>query len=171
MKSKYKTKKTSSIFTVVILIIIAVGLLGFGNLFSSGGNSTRSTRDIALSCTLDMYTKFHIHPHLEIIANGVKQTIPPNIGVTLACMHPLHTHDNIGTIHVESPEKRDFTLGDFFAVWGQSFSKDQVLDYKRDASHEIAMTVGGALSQDFENLILEDSQHIIIEYKPVENSE
>ncbi len=165
--AKYKTKKRGGAWVVVVIIIVAVGLLGAGNFFSSSGSSSRSTRDIALSCTLDMYTQFHIHPHLQIIVNGVKQVVPANIGINLTCMHPLHTHDDIGTLHVESPEKRDFTLGDFFAVWGKSFSKDQILDYKRDAEHEIVMTVGGARSEDYENLILQDLEQIVIEYKAV----
>ena len=33
-------------------------------------------------------------------------------------MHILaHTHDSTGIIHIESPLKRDFTLGQFFDVW------------------------------------------------------
>lgn len=158
-----------SIFAISILVIIALGMIGAGNFLSSTGSraSSRSTRDVALSCTIDMYTQFHIHPHLQIIINGVKQIIPANTGINLTCMHPLHTHDDTGTLHVESPEKRDFTLGDFFAVWGKPFSKDQVLDYKRDDLHEIVMTVNGAPSNDYENLILEDKQQIVVEYKPI----
>src|SRR5262249_53559585 len=38
----------------------------------------------------------------------------------------LHTHDETGVIHIESPEKRTFTLGNFFDIWKQPLSADQV---------------------------------------------
>lgn len=31
---------------------------------------------------------------------------------------PLHTHDDSGTIHVESSTNRNYRLGEFFKVWG-----------------------------------------------------
>lgn len=114
-----------------------------------------------------MYTQFHIHPHLKIIINGTEQIIPANIGITLACMHPIHTHDASGTLHVESPEQRDFTLGDFFAVWQKPFSHDQILGYKADGGHEIVMTVDGQPSSRFENLVFKDKEEIVIEYRSI----
>jgi len=159
-----------------IIAVVAVVLLGFntfkGFLIGSGPNVT--TRALAMSCTTDMATRFHIHLYLAIRINGVPQEIPENIGVSLTCMHPIHTHGSIGEIHVESPEQRDFTLGDFFAVWGKTFSKDQILDSflvrlssNADATHEIIMTIDGAPNQDFERLILRDKQQIVIEYRKV----
>ncbi len=161
-----KSSKTTIIIT--FLVIAAVVLLGWGNIAAifNGHNTTgQTTRELAMSCTLDMYTQFHIHPHLTIIINGLEQSIPANTGITISCMHPIHTHDETGTIHVESPEQRDFTLSDFFAVWGQTFTKDQILDYKVDATHQIVMTVNGVTSTDYENLVLRDLDNIKIEYK------
>ncbi len=159
-----KSKKTFVIGTlIVIAAVVLLGYRTFLGIISGSGSGT--TREIAMSCTLDMYTQFHIHPHLRIMINGAEQTIPANTGISLSCMHPLHTHDTSGTIHVESPEQRDFTLGDFFAVWGKTFSKDQILDSVIDASHEIVMTVGGAPSDAYENLVFKDKQEIVIEYR------
>ena len=147
------------------VILIVVGLLGFNNFKALlSGNPARSTRELAMSCTLDMYTQFHIHPHLRIVVNGAEQSVPANVGITLDCMHPLHTHDATGEIHVESPEQRDFTLGDFFAVWGKTFGKDEILSYHADQDHRITMTVAGAENEEYENLILQDKQDIVIEY-------
>ena len=36
----------------------------------------------------------------------------------------MHAQD--GVIHVESPTTRTYTLGQFFAIWGQPLSKTQV---------------------------------------------
>ena len=143
---------------VVVAAIIIVGIY-------PKSSSIKTNREVALVCTTDMATQFHIHPHLEIIINSQPQEIPANIGINAACMHPIHTHDNSGTLHIESPEKRDFTLADFFAVWGKTFTKDQILDYKADASHTIRETVNGTEVKDYENTILRDGDQIIIYYQ------
>ncbi len=163
-----------SIAVVVVVGAMVISLLGI-NVFSSikgtvkQDTSKLSTRDLALSCTTDMATQFHIHPHLHIFINGKEQSIPPDTGISATCLHPLHTHaedEDHSTIHVESPEQRDFTLGDFFAVWGKTFSKDQILDAKADAGHEIVMTVNGTPNTDYENLVLKDGDQIVIKYEP-----
>ena len=161
-------KNKKNILVGILVLVMAFGLLGSTGIvsfFTGSKNSSLSTRELAMSCTLDMYTQFHIHPQLKIIINGAPQTIPAGIGISLACMHPLHTHDATGTIHVESPEQRDFTLGDFFAVWEKPFSNDQIFDSAADATHEIVMTVDGQPSQEFEQLVFKDKQQIVVEYK------
>ena len=69
-------------------------------------NST--ARQVALMCTTDMATQFHIHPQLTIVINGQQQVIPANTGITEACMNSIHTHDATGKLHVESPILKDF---------------------------------------------------------------
>ena len=46
--------------------------------------------------------------------------VPGNIGVDGAAnmVSPLHTHEPVGVIHVESQDIRNFTLGQFFTLWG-----------------------------------------------------
>jgi hypothetical protein len=64
---------------------------------------------------------FHIHPHLTLYDAGKMLVIPADVGrpVMASCLYWLHTHSPDGIIHVESPVAKTFTLGDFFAVWGQ----------------------------------------------------
>jgi len=38
----------------------------------------------------------------------------------------LHTHSADGIIHTESPVERIYTLGNFFDIWGQPLTRDQV---------------------------------------------
>ena len=125
----------------------------------------KTNREVALTCTTDMATQFHIHPVLKVIINGEPQEISGNIGVMSNCMYALHTHDNTGVLHVESPEKRDFTLSDFFAVWQKTFNKDQILDFKADDRHIIREAVNGKETQDYENTILRDKDEIVISYE------
>jgi hypothetical protein len=65
-------------------------------------------------------TVLHIHQHLDLYVNGRRVTVPAGIGIDEAqgFISPLHTHDETGVIHVESPDLRTFTLGQFFGVWG-----------------------------------------------------
>jgi hypothetical protein len=65
-------------------------------------------------------TVLHIHQHLDLYVNGRRVTVPAGIGIdeVQGFISPLHTHDKTGIIHVESPDVRTFTLGQFFGVWG-----------------------------------------------------
>ncbi len=144
---------------VFILILIIMGIVKNNPL------REKTTREVAMSCTTDMATQFHIHAKLRIVISGVEQTIPANVGIDAGCMKPLHTHDASGTIHIESPVKRDFTLGDFFAIWGKPFSRDIILDAKIDLAHHIRMTVNGKDSDEYENLVARDDDEIVISYE------
>lgn len=61
----------------------------------------------------------HIHTHLTITIDGVAETVPGQIGLDEKhhFATALHTHNTSGIIHIESPVKRDFTLGQFFTNW------------------------------------------------------
>ena len=148
----------------VLGAVVVLGLFISSRFISHSAQNSFSNRQAALICTTDMATQFHIHPHIQIIIDGVTQEIPANIGISLDCMHPLHTHDTGGTLHVESPEAWDFTLGDFFAVWGQTFNKDQILNSKADATHAIGITLNGQEVSTYENTILHDNDQIVISY-------
>jgi hypothetical protein len=158
-----------STFTWVVIgtIILIVG--GFAYLIRNQSQqfAKLSNREVALLCTSDMATQFHIHPNLQLVINGQPQTIPANIGVKPGCMNALHTHDTSGKIHVESPTARDFTLADFFAVWEKTFNKGQILDNTTDESHVIRMTVNGQESQEFENLVFKDGDQIEISFEQI----
>jgi hypothetical protein len=72
-----------------------------------------------------------------------------------------HTHDTSGKIHVEGNTAEEVPLEVFFDVWGKHFDETGIFDY-RDGS--IVMTVNGEVSLDYQNLLLEDSQNIVITY-------
>jgi hypothetical protein len=108
----------------------------------------------------------HIHPHLAIEINGRPLTIPANIGITPRETGPVHTHDDTGKIHVESEVLRTFYLKDFFAAWGRTFTRRNLLGHRADATHEITMTVNGQPSSEFGDLVLRDLDEIVIRYGP-----
>lgn len=94
-----------------------------------------------ISCQTSEQTLFHIHAHLTVFVNGAPRQVPAGIGVPGAraqntpqgtfvdsgnCFYWLHTHSADGIIHIESPVKRSYTLGDFFAEWGQPLGPGRV---------------------------------------------
>jgi hypothetical protein len=83
----------------------------------------------------------HIHAHLTIAHDGHVVPVPAGIGIVQAagimlCIYWLHTHDDSGTIHIEAPGG-NFTLADFFAVWGEPLSRTRVGPYAGRVSIKI----------------------------------
>jgi hypothetical protein len=70
----------------------------------------------------------HIHAHLDVRVDGQPVEVPAYLGIdqTRGSISPLHTHDTTGVIHIESPVKRQFTLGEFFSEWDVSLSADNI---------------------------------------------
>lgn len=161
--SKYDNESSLVVWWIIGITIVAFLIIGF--FVFKDSIHPKTNRELALTCTIEMATQFHIHPNLEIMINGQKQEIPTGIGIVNGCMNALHTHDNSGKIHVESPEKRDFTLADFFAVWKKIYTKDQIFDYKADQTHVIRQIINGKEVQDYENTILKDEDKIIIYFE------
>jgi hypothetical protein len=67
----------------------------------------------------------HNHSLVSIYKDGIRMAVPASVGLT-GCTYELHTHDRSGVVHVEPNVARDFTLGQFFAVWGQPLSRAAV---------------------------------------------
>jgi hypothetical protein len=79
-----------------------------------------------LTCSPSMVVNYHVHAHLAIVYNGQWLTMPQNIGITSACQYEMHMHDHTGIIHIESPAVADFTLGQFFDIWGEPLTSTNV---------------------------------------------
>jgi len=61
---------------------------------------------------------YHRHALVSIYRNGTRLALPTSIG-RAACHYELHTHDGSGVVHIEADSPKTFTLGQFFALWGQ----------------------------------------------------
>lgn len=110
---------------------------------------------------------YHVHARLSIFIEGEQVPVAGQIGIRANCLFWLHTHGEDGLIHVEAPERLEYTLGQFFAVWGQPLSAEQLLDRTADASHEITATVNGSpYAGDPANIVLEDRVEIVLQHGP-----
>ena len=91
-----------------------------------------------IACQTSEQIAYHIHAHLTIYASGARRVVPAGIGIPGPqqvvdgfvaggkCLYWLHTHDATGVVHIESPVRRVYTLGQFFDVWGRPLSDTQV---------------------------------------------
>jgi hypothetical protein len=112
----------------------------------------------------------HIHQHLDIIINGKTVTVPSGIGINEIArfISPLHTHDVSGIVHVESDQVREFTLGQFFDVWGVRLTKDCIGGYCAKDSDKLRVFANGKLvNGDPRALVLSEHQEIAVVYGPV----
>lgn len=61
----------------------------------------------------------HVHTHVTITDGDEPVVIPADVGHSDRehFAAEIHTHDTSGIVHVESPVRQDFTLGQFFDEW------------------------------------------------------
>jgi hypothetical protein len=101
----------------------------------AGQSSAATGREVdSIRCQTSEQLIFHIHSHLTIFINGTQRQVPAGVGIPGSrtvqspqgpvagggsCLYWLHTHAPDGIIHVESPIRRTYTLGNFFDEWGQ----------------------------------------------------
>jgi hypothetical protein len=112
--------------------------------------STTGTQPVnGIECGATEQLAYHIHAHLAVYENGQPTALPGGIGIPGSqvvqtaegpvaaggqCIYWLHTHAPDGIIHVESPTKRIYTLGDFFDEWHQPLNANQVAGAKGQVS-------------------------------------
>ena len=70
----------------------------------------------------------------------------------------IHTHDPTGVIHVESPTRNDFTLGQFFGTWGVRFTPTRVGSY---SGYELYLD-GERYTGNPTKLVLRDHQELAL---------
>jgi hypothetical protein len=98
-----------------------------------------------------------------IVIGGRNVTVPGGIGFSGGtCVRPIFTlTDHSGGVHIDAPEQRTYTLGDFFTVWGSTFGhpnevfdRDHLFSYTADTTHHISMTVNNETNTDYQNYVL-----------------
>ena len=112
----------------------------------------------------------HYHAHLAINIDGVDVPVPKGIGLIAGMEHPhqMHTHEADQIIHIEMEGRvraHDLSLGNFFNVWGQTFTKDNIMGHLAGNGKTITMTVNGKPQNDFDQYQLNDKDEVEITYK------
>ncbi len=109
----------------------------------------------------------HIHAHLDLAVNGRLYPVPALIGINVGqrFITELHTHDQSGIIHVESPTVRTFTLGEFFDVWGLRFSSRCLGGYCASGKKQLWVWVNAKrVRTDPRKILLRSHEEIVVAY-------
>jgi hypothetical protein len=116
-----------------------------GASLAPASSTTQGATVDGIQCAPIEQLAYHIHAHLQVYDNGEPRALPAAIGLigpvseqtaygpfygAQQCYYWLHTHASDGVIHIESPSKRIYTLGNFFDEWRQPLSRTQVATVK-----------------------------------------
>ena len=105
---------------------------------------------------------YHVHAHLQIVYEGKNLALPANIGIDdNTCAYYLHTHDDSGIIHTESPTPVPNRLAQFFIEWGVRLTPSCVGTYCRPTSIKVFVD-GQPFAGDPRTIQLTDHKEIAV---------
>jgi len=139
-----RDKKIKRLVMIGVIVAAAVGIgLAIASSKALSGAGVSASAIDGIQCNNVEQLVSHIHAHLDIFINGQPYTIPSQIGITDKCFYWLHTHDESGVIHIESPVAKDYTIGQFFNIWNKKFSNTQILDNIVNGNNTLNVYVNG----------------------------
>lgn len=170
----------TKLIIAAILIVISVGAawIYLPSMLQTGTGSSECT-SFPFAPIGNQELAEHYHVMLLIYVNEQQVNLPANIGEgdSGPCTQPLHVHassPNTNVIHIESPQERSFTLGDFFTVWAATpniegptpavFNQNQIFSYNTGNGNELRMYVSGQQSTAYNSLVLQTHMVIVITY-------
>lgn len=112
-------------------------------------------------------TTMHEHAVVQVFVHGKKEPVPTDIGINPAkgTIQSIHTHDDTGLVHLESSQSREFTLGDFFGVWGVRFTPSCLGAYCNDGDNRLQVFVDGEeVTDSLHDVQLDDQTVIVVTY-------
>jgi hypothetical protein len=129
--------KTSFAVTAIVL--------GMPRFAAAQTTAARGEPVAGMSCDAMEGSRVHIHQHLVILDHGHPVAIPANVGqpAEKRCIYWVHTHTPDGIIHIEAPQFRSFTLGDFFAIWGEPLNRGQASSARAVKGQTLRVWVNG----------------------------
>ena len=128
----------NSLLCLFFLALVIVCFIVFQKMLNQ-----RNHAHLLTECTGHREGNLHIHATLTITQDGRPIEIPANIGLVGDCIHPIHTHDATGLIHLDYPQPILFTLGDLFDTMGIVLTDDQIGSIKTTDGYKITVTVNG----------------------------
>src|SRR6266446_940536 len=174
-------RKRLTIVSVVVVAVLLLGVVGYfvytGYVHPTHSLAVTATPTLVnlnyppvdgISCdTLEGNTD-HYHAHLSIYVNGQQVPLAAQVGIAPdgSCFYWLHTHNTSGVIHIETPAKKTFTLGNFFDIWGQRFSELKYpaeLDQPGGPGWQVYIN-GKLVSGDFHSIVLQAHMLITLAY-------
>ena len=122
-----------------------------------------------ITCDKVEHLVYHNHTKLIIKFQNETHNIPAGIGIIPNdCIFWLHTHDDSGIIHIESPVRTEFSLDQFLKVW-DIFDNSSFIENisKNDIAANVSMiSENGSQSKsdNYKDIILENNAIITIDF-------
>ncbi len=114
------------ILSFIVYLVVVFGPVQYYPVYGKNQNQSISkyginniTKSIGgIQCDKMEHIVFHNHTKLVVKIQNKTQNIPGGLGIIPNnCIFWLHTHDESGIIHIESPFKQTYTLGQFLTIW------------------------------------------------------
>jgi hypothetical protein len=150
---------------MMIIIPIIVGLAAAGAAGAAFYQAPQAAAISGVECNRNEFFNYHVHSHIDVFINGQEGEVPDNIGIlsSPSCLYWLHTHDNDGIIHVEAPQTREFTLGQFLDIWEQT--RDSAGMFDSVAGMNVTAYVDGEQFEgNYRDIQLESQKQVILAY-------
>jgi hypothetical protein len=120
-------------------------------------------RPSGIACSTTPQTALRARAHLDLFADARRVRVPERVGVRPTCAYWVRTEDADGVITIGSPERRAFTLGDFFDVWGAPLTPTRVLTFRVSERRPLRVFVDGRrVSGDPRSVRLRDGRQIAL---------
>jgi len=120
----WRTRRTSILGLVAVGVLVLVGLVSVVKTYTTR-TPARSVYPAIdrVPCQSNGQSAAHFHVHVTISIDGKRTAIPAHMGIAPdgSCSYWLHTHDESGVIHIETPAGVAVTLGNFLDIWKQQF--------------------------------------------------
>lgn len=168
----------TKLILAVVLIVIVIGA-GWVYLSALSPPSNVACGNFPFASINGQDLAEHYHALVLIYVNGKQVNIPVNTGEgdSGPCTQPLHVHasePNTNVIHIESPQLRSYTVGDFFRVWAATpgiggpapvvLNHNQIFNYTTGNGYELRMYVNGQQSTAYDSQALQSQMTIVIVY-------
>jgi hypothetical protein len=116
-----------------------------------------------IGCSPRPETRVRARAHLDVLVDGRPVTVPAGVGVRPTCSYWVRTTAEDGIVTIGSPERRSFTLGDFFDIWGAPLTSGRLLTFDVNAGRPLRAFVDGRLREgDPRAIRLEDGREIAL---------
>jgi hypothetical protein len=109
---------------------------------------------------------FHHHDLLQIFVHGDPMPVPADVGIdSTGSLAAMHTHDTSGIMHIESNRAFDFTLGDFFDIWGVLLTNRCMGGYCAAGPDQLRVYVNGKqVTTDVTKIALTQHEDVVVTY-------
>ncbi len=119
------TRRITTIGLIAVSVLVLVGLVSLVRGYARTPVKLVYPAIDHIPCQSHEQSPIHFHVHVTIYINGKRTPIPADVGIAPdgSCSYWLHTHDESGVIHSETPAGVAVTLGNFLAIWEQQFRR------------------------------------------------